>query len=428
MSARSRASGETGTAPGRCRPEPPAPPLGPVDPVIGARIPVPAPGTALPDSPRTGAHPVPERGPLVEVVRDAAVLDSLAAEWDALVDRCSAATPFQSHAWLSSWWHSYGRRGRLRVLTVRQDGQLVAVAPLMLRHRLLPLLTPIGVGLTDFLDILLDDAHAQEVAPLLASALARELHLNRPWAALDLRELRPGAAAHLLATHWPGARRLLPDSLCQHLPGAPAEKLLSRLSGRTAQRFRFKLRKLEATGIETRLVPAQEVPHAITELLALHELQWRGRGVTTEHLRSRFAVHLRRSATRMVAADRAAVRQYRLHGALVACELVLQGPDLVALYLFGAHPVLRSQVDIAGMLLRESLSHASETGRGEFSLLRGDEPYKYHWRPEQRRNERLLLGGGPAVALRAGAIRGRRGAVRVLRKRLPLLVGRGTSR
>jgi CelD/BcsL family acetyltransferase involved in cellulose biosynthesis len=409
---------------GRWRPARATAPLGPVDSVGGSPTTVPPQSTDFVGSPRA----VPERGLLVEVVREAAVLDSLATEWDALVDRCSVATPFQSHAWLASWWHSYGRRGRLRVLTVRQEGQLVAVAPLILRRRLLPLLTPIGVGLTDFLDILLDDAHAEEVAPLLARALACELHLDRPWAALDLRELRPGAAAHRLAAHWPGARRLLPDSLCQHLPGVPAKQLLSRLSGRTARRYRYKLSKLESTGIETRLVPAQDVPHAITELLALHELQWRGRGVTSEHLRGRFAVHLSRSATRMVAADRAAVRQYLLHGTVVASELLLQGPDLVALYLFGAHPVLRSQVDIAGMLLRESLAHASSTGRSEFSLLRGDEPYKYHWRPEQRRNERLLLGGSPAVALCAAAIQGRRGLVRVLRSRFPRLLDRSASR
>ncbi|WP_084718662.1 GNAT family N-acetyltransferase [Streptacidiphilus carbonis] len=363
------------------------------------------------------------QAPAIEVrtVRDAAGFDALAADWDALVDRCAAATPFQSHAWLSSWWHSYGRPGRLRVVTVRRDGVLVGAAPLMLRRRALPLLAGVGQGLTDFLDVLLDDGCAEQTAAALAGAMAVQLGLRRPWAALDLRELRPGSAAHRIAEHWPGAVRRLPDSLCLHLPAVPVEELLSRLPGRTAQRSRVKLRKLEAAGIETRLVPSADVPGALGELLALHELQWRGRGVTPEHLRPRFAEHLSRSAQRMAAADRALVRQYRLDGELVACDLTLQLNGLSALYLYGVRPELRERVDVAGILLRESAAHAAATGCGELSLLRGEEPYKQRWRPEQTRSERLLLGGAPAVAVYAAAIGLRSRAVRSLRARAPWL-------
>ncbi|MFC1413655.1 GNAT family N-acetyltransferase [Streptacidiphilus sp. N1-12] len=358
----------------------------------------------------------------VQLVRDAAEFDALAADWDGLVDRCSSATPFQSHAWLSSWWHSYGRPGRLRLLTVRQDGVLVAAAPLMRGRGPFPRLVPVGSGLSDFLDILLDDGLAEQIAPLLARALARELRLTRPWAVLDLRELRPTGAAQRLAAYWPGAVRRLPDSLCLHLPGVPMDEVLARLPGRTAQRSRAKLRKLDAAGVEVREVPAEGVPQALGELLALHELQWRGRGVTPEHLRPRFAGHLSRAVGRMVAADRAVVRQYRLDGELIGCDLTLLGPTLAALYLYGAHPEARERLDLAGILFRENLAHAVATGRTELSLLRGDEPYKQRWRPEEVRSERLLLGGGPAVAVLAAAVRFRADAVRGLRERMPWLV------
>ena len=364
----------------------------------------------------------PGAAQVVTVVRDAEGFDALAVDWDGLVDRCASATPFQSHAWLSSWWRSYGRPGRLRVVTVRQHGVLVAAAPLMLHRSAVPCLVPVGTGLSDFLDVLLDDSLAEQVAPVLARALARELRLTRPWALLDLRELRPAAAAHRLAAHWPGAVGRLPDSLCQHLPGVPVEDLLTRLPGRTAQRSRAKLRKLEAAGVESRAVPPEGVPQALGELLALHELQWRGRGVTPEHMRRRFAEHLSRSVTRMVAADRAVVRQYRLGGELVACDLTLQSPGLAALYVYGVRPDVRDRIDVAGILFRENLAHAAATGRSEVSLLRGDEPYKQRWRPEQVHNQRLLLGGAPAVAVRLAALRLRATALRTLRVRMPWLV------
>jgi CelD/BcsL family acetyltransferase involved in cellulose biosynthesis len=356
-----------------------------------------------------------------EVLRDTAAFDALADDWDGLVDRCAPATPFQSHAWLNSWWHSYGRPGTLRLVTVRRGGRLMAVAPLMRRHRALPLLVPIGAGLTDFLDVLLDDEYAGQAAAFLARALERELRACRPWAALDLRELRPDAAAFWLTAHWRGAARTLPDSTCQSLPGVPVEELLARLPGRTAQRTKVKLRRLADAGVEVRPVPPAGTSEAIGELLALHELQWRGRGATPEHLRDRFAAHLRRAATRMSAADRAVVRQYRIAGRLIASDLLLQGPDLAAIYVYGVHPDIREQLDVAGMLFREGLAHAAGTGRGELSLLRGDEPYKQRWRPDRARNQRLLLGGGPAVALWAGAVRLRRAALDALRARAPWL-------
>jgi CelD/BcsL family acetyltransferase involved in cellulose biosynthesis len=357
----------------------------------------------------------------VQVVRDAHAFDVLAADWDDLVDRCSAATPFQSHAWLSSWWRSYGTPGCLRVVTIRQEGRLVAAAPLMLRRLPASHYVAIGSGLSDFLDVLLDDGLAEQVAPALARALVRGLRLDRPWVALDLRELRPDAAAHRLAAHWPGAVRLLPDSLCQHLPGVPLDEMLTRLPGRTAQRTRAKLRKLDAVGFDFRTVPPGEVPQALDGMLALHALQWRGRGVTPEHLRPRFAEHLSRAVTRMAAEDRAVVRQYFLGGELVACDLTLQSPGLAALYVYGVHPDTRDRVDVAGMLFRECLGHAVASGRGEVSLLRGDEPYKQRWRPEQVHNQRLLLGGGPAVAARQATVLARAGAVNAVRTRMPWL-------
>ncbi|GAA2740829.1 GNAT family N-acetyltransferase [Kitasatospora cinereorecta] len=341
----------------------------------------------------------------------------LAAEWDDLVDRCSAATPFQCHAWLDSWWRSYGRPGRLRLVLVRRQGKLVAAAPLMLRLFPLPRLVPIGAGLSDFGDVLLDDSHAAEAA----AVLARVLPLNRPWSLLDLREVRPTAAAHRLLPQWHGASRRLPDSLCQSLPGVPVEELLARLPAHSAKRSRAKLRRLAAVGVTARQTPPDEVPAAVADLLRLHELQWRGRGVTPEHLRERFAAHLTRAITAMAAADRAALHRYWLDGELIACHLTVLGPDFTGLYLYGVHPKVRDRLDISGMLLSGCLSYAVRTDRSEVNLLRGTEAYKQRWRPEQAQNERLFIGGRLAVAVYGSAVHLRGAAVRHARARLPWL-------
>jgi CelD/BcsL family acetyltransferase involved in cellulose biosynthesis len=73
--------------------------------------------------------------PDVSVISDEVAFGQLAEEWDDLVHRCASSTPFQTHAWLSSWWGCYGTVGRLRVLVARNGTQLVAAVALFLTRR-----------------------------------------------------------------------------------------------------------------------------------------------------------------------------------------------------------------------------------------------------------------------------------------------------
>ncbi|MFJ3581398.1 GNAT family N-acetyltransferase [Streptomyces sp. NPDC090127] len=362
-----------------------------------------------------------------EVCRDDAEFGRLAERWASLCARCSTATPFQSHSWLHSWWVSYGTPGALRVVLVRrEDGELVAAAPLMRARGPFPVLTPLGGAITDFTDVLLDDA-CPEAAPALARAVAGAAR----GAMVDLREVRPGAAAEQLLAHWRGPRRRLTDSLCLELPAVPMDALLARIpSGKAQQRVRAKLRKLDALGIDERIVPEDEVPAALERLLKLHQLQWQGRAVTVEHTSDRFAQHLARAVRPMVEHGDARVTEFRLGGDVVAADLTLMSPRLAGGYLYGADPVLRARkVDVATMLLRHGARETSASGRATLSLLRGTEPYKRHWRPETVPNQRLMLAGrgtAPLLWLRAGAAGARRWAARQARERA--WVGRAVGR
>ncbi|MGF1426258.1 GNAT family N-acetyltransferase, partial [Kitasatospora sp. LaBMicrA B282] len=347
-----------------------------------------------------------------EICRADDTLTRLAAEWDDLTARCRTATPFQSAAWQGSWWRQYGRPGRLRVVLVRRDGLLVAAAALT-RTRT-GTLTGLGGGLIDYTDVLLDDA----CAAAAAAALARALPLHRPWQALDLREVRPGSAAHQVYAHWQGRRHQLLDSVCQHLPAVPMDRLLARLPGRTAQRSRAKQRKLQEAGVRADRVPVEQVGAAMDELLRLHALQWEGRGVTAEHASERFAAHLRESTAGLARRGQAVVYRYVLDGELMAVDLLLLCPSFAGLYLYGAHPRLRERVDIAGLLFGTSLEETTRAGIPELSLMRGEEPYKERWRPERERNHRLLLGparGAAALSARLAVVRVRAALVPYLR-------------
>jgi Acetyltransferase (GNAT) domain len=332
----------------------------------------------------------------VEVCRDPERFRELGPEWDALHARCASATPFQTHAWLHSWWLSYGRRGRLRAVLVRRDGELVAAAPLVLVHRPFPVLVALGSPVTDFCDVLVDDGCRGPAADQLTGALGA---LAR-FAVIDLREVRPGAAAEHVFRAWRGPRRRRTDSVCLELPGVPFAELVERLPSSRAQRVRSKLRKADSLGITAHPVRGEEIPGAIARLVRLHERQWAGRGVNPEHLSDRFGAHLARSVRAMVESGHAAVTEFRIGSDVVAADLTLLGTGLAGGYLYGADPVLRQhKVDVSTLLLRNTAGRFGEdTPEGAvLSMLRGAESYKGHWRPEQVRNGRLLLARGPLL-------------------------------
>jgi CelD/BcsL family acetyltransferase involved in cellulose biosynthesis len=339
------------------------------------------------------------------LVTDERAFAGLGPAWRRLHRRCGAATPFQSHAWLHSWWLSYGRRGRLRLVVVRYGGELVAVAPLMRVRHPVPALVPLGGAVSDYCDVLIDDTRTGPAADALTAGLAAAART----ALIDFREVRPGGAAEHVYARWRGPRRLMPDSLCLELPAVPMAELVARLPPAKAQRVRAKLRKLAALGVRRRVVPPHEVDLAVRRLLELHQLQWQGRKVTSEHLRERYREHLVRAVGPMVRSGNAVVTEFRLGTEVVAVDVTLLSRRLAGGYLYGAHPGLRERkADVAVMLLdacaENVCGYGPGAGPGTLSLLRGDEPYKHHWRPEPVVSRRLLLARRRTAPLLAAVV------------------------
>ncbi|MFM9693589.1 GNAT family N-acetyltransferase [Streptomyces europaeiscabiei] len=323
-----------------------------------------------------------------ELCTDEGEFAELAGPWDRLYRRCGAATPFQSHAWLHSWWLSYGTPGRLRLVLVRDGAELRAVAPLLLVRSPLPALVPLGCPISDFADVIVDDEYADEASDALAEGMSAAART----ALIDFREVRPGAAVEQIYDRWQGPRRKVADSVCLELPAQPMDELLKRLPNSRAQRVRAKLRKLGDLGIEPRAVRADEVDSALRTMLDLHRLQWQDRKVTTEHMRPRFSEHLTRSVEPMVRSGDAVVTEFRLGGDVLAVDVTLLSRRLAGGYLYGAHPRLRERkADVATMLLNACAGQVGAGSHQVLSLLRGAEPYKLRWRPDTVVNQRLLL-------------------------------------
>ncbi|MEJ8669397.1 MULTISPECIES: GNAT family N-acetyltransferase [unclassified Streptomyces] len=358
----------------------------------------------------------------VEVCTDERAFGELTEDWERLRGACPSATAFQSHAWLHSWWLSYGRPGRLRVVLVRRHGELVAAAPLMRVHHPLPALVPIGGTITDFCDVLIDEEEAAAGAGALADALAG---LART-ALVDFGEVRPGGAMERVYLCWRGPRRRMNDSVCLDLPAVPMTELIGRLPTGRARRIRSKVNQFTRLGIEWRVARHDETEAALRRLLELHRKQWQGRQVTSEHLRPRFLEHLVRAAVPMARSGAAVATEFLLEGTVVAVNLTLLSGRLTGMYMYGFDPLLRERrVDVATMLLHASTRDLESGGQfapdsaRTLSLLRGEESYKYRWCPERVLNQRFLLARRRTAPLLAAAVAEaatRRRAKRLLRR------------
>jgi CelD/BcsL family acetyltransferase involved in cellulose biosynthesis len=349
-------------------------------------------------------------------IRNSDEFSAIAREWHDLHASCDNASPFQSHDWLASWWRAYGKSGRLFVVIVRRNGRLVFAAPLMSIRRLgYPVLVPVGGDLSDFTDFLIDRGHNQAVAAYAHALVAAAG--GRP---IDLFEVPPNAAACTIADAWPNRVWRGTGTTCFELPGRPIDHLVTALRGHASKRLRHNLRKIDQQDIRVTSPRSQDAERAIATLLRLHEMQWRGRGINPEHLRTRFAAHLTACIPPMIERGEAHLFAYERAHETLAVALLVIGKRLVGAYLSGIDPRLRD-IDATALMLRENLALTARLDRPAYSMLRGTEPYKRQLAPRAVPNSRLLLSGTHpwSSAGYAAIVLGRIHTIRVVRARFP---------
>ncbi|HEX2255503.1 MAG TPA: GNAT family N-acetyltransferase [Afifellaceae bacterium] len=322
-------------------------------------------------------------------LREDAELDVLTPEWWALWRRLPQTTPFQSPAWLIPWWRSF-RPGELRTIAVEADGRLVGLAPLYLEsgplgRRLLPL----GVSLSDYLDLLLDPDHAEAAG---AAIMAHLVEAEWDWDVLELQELPPGAAALSLVAP-PG----MEESAGEH-SACPVLALPDRLESLrevipTRQRRKLNLarnRAARAGGVEIREADAATAREHLEALFAVHRAQWQSRG-TSGVLDGEAVQRFHRSAVGgLVETGLATLYLLELGGRSVGAFYGFRHNGRVLFYLTGFDPEYE-RISPGTLLIAHAIEAALAQGAREFHFLRGREPYKYRWGAEDCWNRRRLF-------------------------------------
>jgi CelD/BcsL family acetyltransferase involved in cellulose biosynthesis len=234
----------------------------------------------------------------VAVIRDPRAFAALEEEWDDLYHNCPRATPYQSWAWLYSWWEAYGEDYELRLITMRSgEGLLVGLIPLMLERRWgFGKLLFIGTGLaSDYLDVLVRRDWEAEVCEAGVQALE---HMDG-WHIAELRNIGPTATIWDFLKGWNGPRIDLQQGRLWVAEVKPWDELLASLSRNNRKAVHRRLRRAQEDGVRCMLAGMEDVERAARRLVALHREMRRGRNIVPERLTTRFESYTLAAARRM---------------------------------------------------------------------------------------------------------------------------------
>ena len=328
---------------------------------------------------------------LFQPVTDPGALAALEEEWWALWRRSPGATPFTAPAWALPWWTSFAP-GALRSLALRRDGQLVALAAYYLEdgdlgRRLLPL----GIGISDHMDVLLDPA-CEGAAEALAEAFAETWD---DWDVWELEELGPGAAGLALPPPPGCGEEGGEGSACPHLPlGKGPGDMPAAVPPRwrrNVERARRLCEKRGSVAIES----VTDAGAFLDALFRLHGARWQSRGEGGVLRDERLASFHAAALPQLLAAGLARLYTLRIGGAAVAASYGLSHAGVASAYLSGFDPDYAHESPGA-VLMGHAISEAFREGAAVFDFLRGRERYKYHWGAADRVNRRRSFRRSPA--------------------------------
>ncbi|MBV8935393.1 MAG: GNAT family N-acetyltransferase [Alphaproteobacteria bacterium] len=323
----------------------------------------------------------------IEQVTSEAVIGQLVPEWQALWRRAGDATPFQSPEWLLSWWRFFGNGAPL-VLTAREHERLIAVLPLYHHAESgCAKLLPIGVGLSDYLDALVEAAHSGTVEALLQALLEQPR-----WEECYIPDLPPFAA--LLAARPPA--QLLQDrrigETCPVLTLPTAVSGLPEVVPRKTLRDLGQARRRAAVAGSIAAIPADEgsLAEFLQEFFRLHEDRWQpiaGHGVCSDPAVRNF--HLA-AARRMLSAGILRLYLLRIGNSVVSAYYGFTAKRIAYAYLSGFDHRFAA-LSPGTQIIAHAIEEAVREGAREFHFLRGGEAYKYAWGAVDRPNTVLTL-------------------------------------
>ncbi len=308
-----------------------------------------------------------------------------AQEWNDLLQGSVSDNPFLRFEYQRTWWEHRGgnewKQAELVLVTAREDGRLVGIAPLFLaEYDGRPALLLNGsIEISDYLDVIVQtEDHARFISGLF-DFLASTLTDN--WSAVDWYNL-PDSSTTLTALKMEAEKRGWTHLEEMYRPtprialNGDFDEYLSRVEKKQRHEIRRKMRRAEESGRGVRwyISSMDNVEGEIDSFLSLMEQDQGKAGFLHDPMRDQM---------------KAVIRTAHENGWLWLAFLEADGQRIAAALNFDYNNKLwgynagvnRDFMDLSPgwVLLGNVLQWACENKRTEFDFMRGDEEYKYRF-------------------------------------------------
>ncbi len=342
----------------------------------------------------------------IERISSLKELEKLTDQWNCL----TRGVPFRGWQWLLSWARHYCDEGQLFAIAAWQGDALVGLAPLYRSRipsqgRVLRLLGS-GDVCSDYMSLLVtsehEDAAVSEMARWLCEQSSRAG--DDAWDVLELS----GIDHHDQVTQKFISQLKHHECRVHVRPGLDCWRIELPSSwedyvGTLSKSHRKQVRRVERRMLEPgRAVlhtaqDEQELDQGMAILVDLHQRRRSSLGEPGCFACDRFSGFLHEAAQQLLAEGMLQLHWVELDGRSVAAEFHLIAGRTSYAYQAGVDP--EAMEDEPGRLINiATLKKAIEDGQRSFDFLRGDEPYKAHWRAQPRPSLEIRVAANRTVS------------------------------
>lgn len=320
---------------------------------------------------------------IVETHTDLQGFLALQKEWNNLLKQSKIDTIFLTWQWQKIWWDFFGQEAQLCIVTVRDAGELLALAPLYASRsnsgsRTLRLIG--GAEVSDYLDIIVASGREETAYTTLWEFLTHE-H-DYPWEIIDLHNLPAASPTRtmlpILARQMKGIHVTMEtEDVCPiiDLPSSWQE-YLSLLNKKQRHELRRKIRKANTEAVLRwyYIQDGKALQAEIEDFIELHKSSGRQKKAFMDQRMQSFFQAMARATF-----EQGWLKLYFLliNEVKIATILCFDYNDSRMVYNSGYDPQLHASLSPGTVLLTYCIQDAIEKGRRVFDFLRGQEEYKY---------------------------------------------------
>lgn len=297
-------------------------------------------------------------------------------------------SPFQTWEWASLWWRHFGKGKRAQVLCVQEGNETVGIAPLYAsRTGMGRVVRWMGTGISDRLSIVASPEREWAVAEAVAEWLEAQ-----PCA--DLHQIADGS--WMVRTAEARGWRVVEQEKCPYVVLPETwDAYWGSLSKKTRFNIGYAQRQMQKDfgKVHFDTAGAEELSGALDALFDLHTRRWRQRMLPGGFFHPRVRRFHREWAQCALQNGWLRLHTLRVEGAVRAVLYVFHFGRRAYYYLGGFDPAL-ARYSMGTVLTAYAIRRAIEEGCVVFDFLRGDEPYKYRWKPQVQWHRRACHARG----------------------------------